>query len=404
MYKEGGTMRICFITNNISEKGGVQRVLSVVANGLSRDNCVTILMTSPEKISSELVYPHNESIQIIRDSRISSASQKYFLNRCVGYINKKVVRFKNITTLKNIFFPKGELKIYNEFFRKHEFDVIVGVQPRAAGMVSLLDTSASKIGWMHNTYDAYFNSPNRYQWRQELLYQKLLAKLDRLIVLTNHDKRQYGTIIENADKVIRIYNPLSFFAEQKSTLMNKKIIFVARLQYEQKGLGYLLEIIKILKKSVPNIQIDIVGDGPDKEQFINEAKKYGVFENLNLIGMVDDVQKYYCESDIFLSTSKYEGFGLVVTEAMECGLPVVSFATEGPSEIIYNGVNGFLIEDFNTEEFAQKVLLLYNDDNKRTAFGTMAQKRAADFAEEKIVRKWNKILVDAVENNNFDHI
>ena len=384
-------MKICFVTNNIADKGGVQRVLSVVANGLSDRYEVSILMTSPSKTAEQHAYQLSKKVTVLMDDSFSKARKKY--HKALGFINKKIVRFHNTNFLREIYFPRREINIYNQFFERHSFDVIIGVQPRAAGIVSLLDTKAAKFGWMHNTYDAYFESPQRYQWRQDYLYKILFGRLDKIIVLTDHDKKEYEKKL-NQTNVVRIYNPLSFTSETKSPLNGEKLVFVGRFQYEQKGLGLLIDVIKNVKREIPNISVDVIGDGPDKKRFIQESIAEGVDMNLNFKGMVDNVQDYYRNGDLFLLTSKYEGFGLVVTEAMECGLPVVSFKTEGPSEIIFDGENGFLIDMFDVAEFAKKVVLLCHDGELRRTMGKNAQRRARDFSVNTIMDQWHSLFVD----------
>ena len=101
---------------------------------------------------------------------------------------------------------------------------------------------------------------------------------------------------------------------------------------------------------------------------------------------------YYISSSIFLSTSRWEGFGLVVTEAMECGLPVVSFRTDGPSEIIQDGKNGFLIENYNIVSFADAVERLMMEENVRIEMSHNAILRAKDFHLQKILHEWEALI------------
>lgn len=89
--------------------------------------------------------------------------------------------------MKWAYFPPKEIDAFNDYFNSHTFDVVIGVQPRAAALVSALSGSFKKIGWMHSTYDAYFRRSQRFQWRQENLYKKMLPCLDKLVVLTKND-------------------------------------------------------------------------------------------------------------------------------------------------------------------------------------------------------------------------
>lgn len=116
-----------------------------------------------------------------------------------------------------------------------------------------------------------------------------------------------------------------------------------------------------------------------------------------MVGQTDNVASYYTEASIALLTSRKEGFGLVVTEAMECGLPVVSFKTEGPSEIIIDGENGFLIEKYDTEAFAKKIILLCNNKKMRYTMGQSAKQRASDFSINVIINEWSSLFTNLQE-------
>ena len=115
-------------------------------------------------------------------------------------------------------------------------------------------------------------------------------------------------------------------------------------------------------------------------------------EVVELLGEQKDVIKYYTTSAVFLSTSRWEGFGLVITEAMECGLPVVSFRTDGPSEIIGDGENGYLIDNYNMEQYMEKLELLMRDEDLRRKMSEQAIRRAKDFHIENILQEWEEQL------------
>ena len=136
------------------------------------------------------------------------------------------------------------------------------------------------------------------------------------------------------------------------------MIFVGRLDYDLKGLDLLIQALSIVKIEIPDFSLVMVGDGGGRERLENEIEKAGLKGNINMVGNSEDVMKYYMQASIALLPSRQEGFGLVVTEAMECGLPVISFKTKGPSEIIEDGVNGFLIDKYDVVSFAKRIVML----------------------------------------------
>ncbi|MCC8173457.1 MAG: glycosyltransferase, partial [Odoribacter sp.] len=104
------------------------------------------------------------------------------------------------------------------------------------------------------------------------------------------------------------------------------------------------------------------------------------------------------KSSIFALTSRYEGFGLVITEAMNCGVPPVVYSCKcGPKDIIQNGKNGFLVEANNKKEFIHKLTLLMNNENLRKEIGKAAKERSEDFHADIIMQKWIKLFHSLTE-------
>ena len=105
------------------------------------------------------------------------------------------------------------------------------------------------------------------------------------------------------------------------------------------------------------------------------------------------LKKHYLDSSIFVSTSRWEGFGLAITEAMECGLPVVSFDNSGPKEIINKpNINGILVENHNVTQLANEIIKLIEDDEKRKSISLESIKRAQDFNVDNIIKQWTEII------------
>lgn len=112
-----------------------------------------------------------------------------------------------------------------------------------------------------------------------------------------------------------------------------------------------------------------------------------------LYGPTVDVLKEYNASSVFVLPSRYEGFGLVLIEAMACGIPVVSFNCEnGPRSIISDGIDGFLIPPFDVDAFAEKMILLMNDDNLRKKMGENAQKSTSRYDIERVGHQWKLLF------------
>lgn len=384
-------LKICFITNNIAEIGGRQRINAVIANALANvpEVSISILFTSPKDIAYSFAYQLDSKVEIIWDKKISRGKKDDLSYKVFRSINKRFFEFKNVSFLKHIYFPNHEVKAYQKLFEERNFDVVIGVGTRPGAMLSLLNIKSKKVVWLHTSYDVYFRKKGYFQWKQERLYQALIPKLDEIVVLTDGDVELYSERF-NINPV-KIYNPLSFECQKKSKLEWNKILFIGRLDYELKGLDLLIEVMVYLKNSI-DFTLTVVGDGPGRERFEKEIRKAGLQEQVAIMGFSNNVHPYYCEASVVVLPSRQEGFGLVVTEAMECGIPVVSFRTEGPSEIIRDGIDGYLIDKFDTKEFATKVNYLCSNKTARKKMGDQAALRARDFSLNNIINKWMQLF------------
>ena len=164
-----------------------------------------------------------------------------------------------------------------------------------------------------------------------------------------------------------IYNPLSFSSQQKSALTDKILLFVGRLERKQKGIDMLLDIAEELfhHRGYGDWKLRIIGNGSGYKDTEEDIRRHGLEDQVELLGEREEVIPFYREASVFVSTSRWEGFGLVITEAMECGLPVVSFRTDGPSEIIRDGQDGILIDNYRKGQFADALERLMTDGEQK---------------------------------------
>lgn len=390
-------MKICFITTTIFNLGGVQRVLSVLASELSKNNKVDIICTNNDFEINRDMYDLNFDVNIKINSLLLN---KKFTNKVICKFFQKVnlstgvfnnLTMNNISTY--IYYPNEIQNRFIDYFNTQNYDVVIGVEGYYSLLLGIINDklNAKTIGWQHNSYDAYLNNKDKYYWKQDELFKRYIPKLNKYIVLTNDDKVKYKERLGLDCEVI--YNPLSFESHIKSACNEKNIIFVGRLMEQQKGLDFLIEAFNIVHKAKEDWILDIVGDGPDREMLINNIKKYNLQNNVILIGQSDNVKKHYLESSIFVSTSRWEGFGLAITEAMECGLPVVAFDNSGPKEIINKpNINGILIENHDVTQLANEIIKLIEDNEKRKSMSLESINRAKDFKVDNIIKQWIEII------------
>lgn len=163
------------------------------------------------------------------------------------------------------------------------------------------------------------------------------------------------------------------------------LLFVGRIE-ERKGLIYLLKAFQILKKKYENIRLIVVGDGEEEEKCKNYVRKNNL-KDVHFEGAKseNEVPAYYHTCDIFVAPSIFgESFGIVLLEAMAAKKPIVAFNIPGFSEVIENEKEGFLVENKNVIELAQKIELLIKNENKRKEMGERGWKKVQNYSWERI--------------------
>ncbi len=227
----------------------------------------------------------------------------------------------------------------------------------------------------------------------ERIDESVVSKLDKFVVLTDEDKFDWL----NKHNTTRIYNFVDV-PNSISSVKNKTAIAIGRLDY-QKGFDTLVEIWAIVNKRYPDWRLDIYGSGQDKERLQAQIDRLRLNEVIKINTPTTDIYSKILDSSIYLLTSRYEGFGLVLAEAMACGVPPVSFACKcGPRDIITDGENGFLVEQDDVDTFAERVCQLIENEPLRKEMGKNARRNIEErFSEEVIMKQWEKLFAELVD-------
>ena len=203
------------------------------------------------------------------------------------------------------------------------------------------------------------------------------------------------------DNVIVIPDPLSLSPSSFSPLTEKRVISVARYSYE-KGIDLLLKAWSIAEKQVSDWRLDVFGDGDRAayEQLIDELKIDRT--RCQLHGRTNNVENEYVNSSIFVLSSRFEGFGMVLTEAMACGLPVVAFDCPwGPRSIIKDGKDGLLVENSNPNDLSVCILKVIKDTDLRFSLAKNAASNVMRFKIDNIAQQWLQLFDSLFSSKTF---
>lgn len=223
-------------------------------------------------------------------------------------------------------------------------------------------------------------------WRYKM--ENAIKKFDALVVLTKQDAKDW----ESIRNTIVIPNALPFHPETFNDCSSKKVISIGRFEIE-KGHDRLIEVWNLVVKRHKDWILDIYGEGTLKEGIFDEIKTRNLDKNINIYKPVTNISAKYNESSIYLMASRYEGFGMVLAEAMIHGIPCVAYdCPDGPRTIIKNNEDGFIIEDGNTKLMAEKICYLIEHDEIRKEMGKKAQQNIQRYSNELINPLWIELF------------
>jgi len=212
--------------------------------------------------------------------------------------------------------------------------------------------------------------------------------LDRMVVLTEDAKADWPELVN----VRLIPDAVPFKVDKVSSLSSKRVVSIGRYAYE-KGNDLLLRAWSKVEKSCKDWTLDIYGMG-NRTPYIDLMHELGIDESrCQLHGSLSDVKEAYLNSSIFTLPSRFEGFGLVIIEAMACGVPVVTFDCEnGPRNIIRHNQDGILVHPFDIDEYADSLLRLIRNENLRREMGRCAHATSIRYSIEGIAMQWKELF------------
>ena len=346
--------KICFLVDSIFSFGGVQRVTAVIAKELSKENNVTIVTFDKPEAKDTSLYGLSESPIHFRFFQYPKVGYwKWRFCKAYSFLFRKVLPQNQLTSdlYMHSSFPSEKRNALAEELKAGNYDTIIGVHaPLAARLASCKNSLGQTrlIGWIHNSYKALFGEGSTYigpELRRHYEYQ--LAKLDATVVLCQYDAKQYHF----PTRVI--YNPLTLQPGSPSQGNSKRFLAVGRFSHLHKGFDLLIEAFRIFAKENGEWTLDIVGEGVEEPIYRKMIKDYQLEERIHIHPFTNNIQKYYSEAQVYVLSSRWEGFGLVLVEAMAHGLPVISSDLPTSREIM--GDFGMYFSNGDVNGMAQRM-------------------------------------------------
>lgn len=395
-------MNIVFIYERkiIAEAGGVERVSSLLGNEFSRrGHNVSYISVGPPELNPEI--PESE------ENKVEGSIPQY-------YCYSGDASFK---------------EYMGEFLKKEEPDIAIiqSNDPSVMDFLPLLNGKVRKMLVWHNqpfaslgkertvkkniptdnlflkgkilrmmgiVVPGVFRMLNNNKWRNR--YNALLPGIDNLILLSERYIPRIVRLMPGIDrsKLMAINNPNSFDIPENPDSFSKEniILFVGRLSNAQKNVTGFIDVWKIFHKSHPDWKAYILGDGEDRRYIENYASKKKV-ENFYFEGIRKNISDYYAKAKLLCMTSTYEGWPMVLAEAMAYGcVPVAYNSFEAVNDIVVSGESGILVSPFDTNAMARALSELADDDDLRLKLAENGRNKIQSFSVTSIVNQWERLF------------
>lgn len=386
--------KVCFLVDSIFTFGGVQRVTAVLAKELAKDCDVTIVTFDRPDLKDTTLYGLSEA----------PVKYRFFSYPSVGKLKKQLCRAYSGLYRKarlqgrfasNLYahssFPSELRTALADELRQGHYDTVVGVHaPLAARLATLMPLlpGVRCVGWVHNSFEALFSATSRYigpELQRHYVYQ--FRKLHATVLLCRHDADSYDAY----DKLFAptvIYNPLTLIPGKPSAGDSKRFLAVGRFSPLHKGFDLLIDAFHLFAQKDSAWTLDIVGEGEEEAMYRQKIAQYGLGERIVIHPFTNDIQAYYSQAQVYVLSSRWEGFGLVLVEAMAHGLPVVSSDLPTSKEIM--GGFGLYFQNGNREELAERLHEATRIDWKAKSSEAFTIARRFDLSQ--IAAQWQKIL------------
>jgi len=368
-------LKICMLTKDISKDGAAANSFYVCRNLVDMGHEVIVICNQIKGLSDEEL----KSIRIIKVN-----SLKLPLLEVISYSKAADNALRQLKENFDIIHAQGSYGFFT--FKNHTFNA---------------KYIATNQGLINALEPLYVPSNIKSQIAKYLIFpilkrmdETVYRQSDKVIAISNSIKEEMIHFLGlPASKIVVAYNGINPSEYKTGTGENTKpiLLYVGRL-VPQKGIEFLIESIKIIKKRTDNFILSIAGSGILENKIKQIIQDYDLTQNVKLIGFIDKpaLIDVYSNADVLVVPSLYEPFGLVNIEAMACGIPVVGSNVGGIPEIIDDGKTGLLVQPGNPEELATAITRLLENKELRKKMGAAGRKRAKLYFDWKLITK--KIL------------
>ena len=375
-------MNILYCVPALYNPGGMERILTEKVNYLANLEGYNLFVFTTDQ--------DNRPLYFKLDDRVT-----------VHHSNLNFNQYFSCNILEKYLGTKKLLRLYEQqlqaYIKKNSIDLIVSLGGKELEFLHRMKTNSAKICELHFSIDirkqfilSRGNSPlykligNYRRW--QMIQQT--KKLAQLVVLTKADEDKLKHTHQN---VTQIYNFSPLVPTKKVALSQKKIVAVGKLD-PQKGFDLLVEACSFIK-NWDGWVLEIYGQGPDEKKIKDQIAFHHLEQHVMLKGITRNVGEVYSNASFYVLSSRYEGFPMVLLEAISFGLPLVSFnCVTGPNEVIVNDDCGILVDDGNTEKLGEAIQRLIENQKEREEKSEHAYQKSRIFSKDEIMKQWLELF------------
>lgn len=373
-------MKLIYCTHSTCNPGGMERVLLNKVTYLSQLPGWEVAVVTTDQHQRPPFYPFPEKVRMTDlDINYSDDNDKGAWKKITGYLRKRKEHKRKLTAL----------------LLKEKPDIVVSLYPSESSFIPDIKDGSRKVLELH--YCKFFRLQygrrgllgwiDKLRTRQD---EQIVRRFDKFVVLTNEDRGYWG----NLPNIEVIPNAAMHVSDAYSDVMNKRVIAVGRLDY-QKGFDRLIQAWELVQYTgkFTDWKLDIFGQGEWREMLQQMIDKAELQNTVCLNRPTKQIGEEYVKSDMLVMSSNYEGFPMVMIEAMACGLPVVSFDYKcGPKDIIQTGINGLLVPNGDIQALADAMMKVMEDEAYRKMLSLNARKVVDTYSEQAVMSQWIRLF------------
>lgn len=373
-------MKLIYCTHSTYNPGGMERVLLNKVTYLSQLPGWEVAVVTTDQHQRSPFYPFPERVRMTDlGINYSEDNGKGAWKKITGYLRKRKEHKRKLTAL----------------LLKEKPDIVVSLYPSESSFIPDIKDGSKKVLELHycKFFRLQYGRKGLLGWIDKLRTrqdEQIVRRFDKFVVLTNEDRRYWGDL----PNIEVIPNAAMHVSDTYSDVMNKRVIAVGRLDY-QKGFDRLIQAWQLVQHTgkFTDWKLDIFGQGEWREMLQQMIDKAELQNTVCLNRPTKQIGEEYVKSDMLVMSSNYEGFPMVMIEAMACGLPVVSFDYKcGPKDIIQTGINGLLVPNGDIQALADAMMKVMEDEAYRKMLSLNARKVVDTYSEQAVMSQWIRLF------------